>query len=99
MAKEVATGKVRVRVNPAFYRQLDVENLSGSAAKAKRVLGWEPQYSFSTLAEEMVLSDLKKAKDGRIFATSWLDWLVEDCTDEKRCESKATSHGVSPVVG
>ncbi|CEJ92605.1 hypothetical protein VHEMI08246 [[Torrubiella] hemipterigena] len=101
VAKEVATGKVRVRVNPAFYRQLDVENLSGSAAKARRVLGWEPQYNFQTLVEEMVLSDLEKAKAGRIFATSYLDGLVEDDTGIEgvnRQEAKATNQLTFPVV-
>lgn len=78
MATEVATGKVRVRINPAFYRQLDVENLSGSAAKANRVLGWEPEYSFKMLVEEMMLSDMEKAKAGRLFASSYLDWLAKD---------------------
>lgn len=80
---DTATGKVRVKVNPAFYRQLDVENLSGSAAKAKNVLGWEHTYNFKTLVREMVLSDLEKAKAGRLFATSYLDWLVKDGADVK----------------
>jgi GDPmannose 4,6-dehydratase len=42
-----------VAVDPEFYRPADVELLCGSAAKARRVLGWEPQESFGGMIEEM----------------------------------------------
>lgn len=71
-----ATSAIRVRVNPEFYRPLDNENLLGSAAKARKILGWEPKCSFESLVEEMVLSDIKAAKSGRIFANTHLDWLI-----------------------
>lgn len=73
-----ASGTVRVKVNPEFYRPLENDNLLGSAAKAKRLLGWEPQYSFKMLVEEMVLSDIQAVKASRIFSTSYLDWLVDE---------------------
>ncbi|KAF9775758.1 hypothetical protein IL306_006113 [Fusarium sp. DS 682] len=72
-----ASGKVRVKVNPAFYRQLDNQNLLGSAAKAQQVLGWKPKYSFEALVEEMVLSDLEAVKTGRIFSNTNLDWIAD----------------------
>ncbi|KAL6802943.1 hypothetical protein GGI42DRAFT_354038 [Trichoderma sp. SZMC 28013] len=71
-----ATGKVRVKVNPGFYRPLDNQNLLGSAAKAKRVLGWTPTYTFEALVEEMVLCDIEAVNTGRIFSNSNLDWVV-----------------------
>ncbi|KAJ5205480.1 GDP-mannose 4-6-dehydratase [Penicillium cf. griseofulvum] len=46
------TSKVRVRVNPTYYRTLENETLLGSAAKAQRVLGWQPKYTFHNLVEE-----------------------------------------------
>ncbi|KAK7991201.1 GDP-mannose 4-6 dehydratase [Apiospora arundinis] len=75
---ESGTGKVRVVVNPAFYRPVENEDLLGSAAKAKEVLGWEPKYSFEGLVEEMVLSDIELVKNGKIFSNTNLDWLVDE---------------------
>lgn len=43
-----------VFVDPKFYRPTDVNTLVGDATKARDVLGWEPQYSFSDLVSEMV---------------------------------------------
>ncbi|SCO82694.1 related to GDP-mannose 4,6-dehydratase [Fusarium oxysporum] len=71
-----ASGKIRVKVNPKFYRPLDNQNLLGSAAKAKKVLGWKPTYSFEALVEEMVLCDVEAVNTGRIFSNSYLDWVV-----------------------
>ncbi|ENH72333.1 GDP-mannose 4,6 dehydratase [Fusarium oxysporum f. sp. cubense race 1] len=71
-----ASGKIRVKVNPKFYRPLDNQNLLGSAAKAKKVLGWKPTYSFEALVEEMVFCDVEAVNTGRIFSNSYLDWVV-----------------------
>ena len=40
---DVATGKMLVCVNPQWFRPTDVDNLWGNPAKAKTVLGWNPQ--------------------------------------------------------
>ena len=74
---------MRVRVNPEYYRTLENETLLGSAAKAERVLGWRPKYTFNALVEEMVLSDIKAVKAGRMFAHTYLDldWLVDESID------------------
>ena len=42
-----------------FFRPAEVELLVGNAAKAKRVLQWEPRITFSRLVREMVRSDLR----------------------------------------
>lgn len=52
------TGAVMVRIDPALYRPLEVECLRGDAAKARRVLGWQPAYSFDELVAEMVEADM-----------------------------------------
>ena len=38
-----ATGIVRVRVNPKFYRPTEVEQLLGDCTKAKNTFGWVPK--------------------------------------------------------
>ncbi|KUL83795.1 hypothetical protein ZTR_06651 [Talaromyces verruculosus] len=97
---ESGTGKVRVRVNPKFYRPVENQDLLGSAAKAKEVLGWEPKYTLESLVEEMVLSDIELVKNGKIFSTTNLDWLVADESKSKdSCSSDlATGKGSEWVV-
>lgn len=57
------TGKMLVCVNPEWFRPTDVDNLLGDPAKAKRVLGWNPQAtSYEELIEIMVKHDLKQAE-------------------------------------
>jgi GDPmannose 4,6-dehydratase len=51
------TGRVVLRVDPAFYRPADVEVLIGNNAKAKRVLGWTPKISFQDMITAMVKLD------------------------------------------
>jgi len=46
-----------VKVDETFYRPAEVDLLIGNAAKARRVLGWEPRISFRELVEEMVVAD------------------------------------------
>ena len=48
-----------------FYRPAEVDELVGDASKARRILGWEPKYSFQDLIEEMVQHDFEAAKRGR----------------------------------
>ena len=53
-------GQTVVTVNPKFYRPAEVELLLGDASKAKNVLNWSPEYSFSALIDEMMESALQK---------------------------------------
>ena len=58
-----ATGKVLVEVNPAWFRPTDVDNLWGDPAKARTVLGWNPQRtSYEQLCAIMAEHDLQLAK-------------------------------------
>ena len=58
------TNKVLVEVSPEFFRPTDVVNLWGNPAKAKNILGWNPQQtSFEELVKIMVESDLAFYKD------------------------------------
>jgi len=47
-----------VKTDENFYRPAEVDLLRGDAAKARRVLGWEPVHTFPQLVDEMVESDL-----------------------------------------
>lgn len=47
-----------VREDPALRRPAEVDHLIGDASKARTVLGWQPEVSFSSLAEMMVDADL-----------------------------------------
>jgi GDPmannose 4,6-dehydratase len=48
-----------VRVDPAFLRPAEVDQLTGDPAKAKAKLGWEPRTSFEELIRLMTRNDLK----------------------------------------
>jgi GDPmannose 4,6-dehydratase len=57
-----ATGKVRVRVDPRYYRPTEVELLWGDCTKAQKLLGWKRKVVFDDLVKEMVASDLEGVK-------------------------------------
>ena len=48
-----------VNVDEKYYRPAEVDLLVGDAFKARKVLGWEPTYTFQDLIREMVREDLK----------------------------------------
>ena len=52
------TGKVLIEVDPVYFRPTEVDLLLGDSTKARTLLGWKPNYTFDTLVEEMVKSDL-----------------------------------------
>ena len=54
-----------VKEDPRFFRPAEVEILVGDASKARRLLGWEPKYSFPELIHEMVTHDLDLAGRNR----------------------------------
>jgi len=62
-----ATGKVRVRINPKFYRPAEVELLIGNPAKAKAELGWEAKTSLEDLCQMMVEADMRRIRNGFSF--------------------------------
>ena len=57
-------GKTVVKVSERFFRPAEVELLLGDPAKAREVLGWDPDKmtSVEKLCEEMVDSDIELAK-------------------------------------
>ena len=53
-----------VKVDERYYRPAEVDLLIGDASRAKKILGWEPTYSFRDLIKEMVASDLESLSSG-----------------------------------
>lgn len=60
---DAATGRMRVCVNPQWFRPTDVDNLWGDPTKARTILGWDPQKtSYEQLVEIMAKHDRERAK-------------------------------------
>lgn len=47
---------VRIRVNERYFRPAEVETLLGDSTKARKKLGWRPQYTFEKLVEDMCIN-------------------------------------------
>lgn len=58
-----ATGEILVEVDPAYFRPTELYKLNGDAGKARRELGWEPEFTFDQMVKEMVASDLETLKN------------------------------------
>jgi GDPmannose 4,6-dehydratase len=56
---DIATGIVRVQIDPDYFRPTEVDLLLGDYTKARTKLGWEPTVTVEQLCAEMVQSDLK----------------------------------------
>jgi len=52
------SGKVLIKVDSAYFRPTEVDNLLGDASKAKKLLDWEHKTSFDSLVKEMVDHDM-----------------------------------------
>ena len=55
-------GRVRVQVDPRYYRPAEVDLLLGDSSKAKAQLGWQAKVNCQQLAKMMVEADLKQAR-------------------------------------
>ena len=47
-----------VKIDPRYYRPAEVDLLIGDAAKAKKILGWQPKTTFAELVRIMVQADI-----------------------------------------
>jgi GDPmannose 4,6-dehydratase len=56
---DASTGRELVRVDPAFFRPAEVDLLVGNPAKAKSILGWNPQMNLESLVNFMVSEDIR----------------------------------------
>jgi GDPmannose 4,6-dehydratase len=61
------SGKLRVKVNPEYFRPAEVDHLIGDASRAKTMLGWEARTSLADLCAMMVEADIRRNKVGVSF--------------------------------
>ena len=59
IGKGANSGKLLVRVNPAFYRPCEVDTLLGDSSKV-RGIGWVPEFTFTDLVRDMCESSSLK---------------------------------------
>jgi GDPmannose 4,6-dehydratase len=52
-----------IKVDPAFIRPAEVDQLIGDSSKARSKLGWEPNVGFSELVRMMVDADVERLAD------------------------------------
>ena len=55
-------GQEIIRVDPAYFRPLEVNELLGDSSKARDKLNWTPKISLEEMCEEMVEEDLMLQK-------------------------------------
>ncbi len=63
--KEIAkdsSGKTILKVNPKYYRPLEVHDLKGDSRKARKILKWKPTIAFENLVEMMAITDFNNLK-------------------------------------
>jgi GDPmannose 4,6-dehydratase len=61
------TGKTRVKINPAFFRPAEVDELIGNPSRAQKLLGWKAHTSLEELCRLMVETDIRRNEIGRSF--------------------------------
>lgn len=52
-----------VVVDPEYFRPTELNDLKGDCSKLKKTLGWEPEYSFDQMLEEMIAHRLDKVRN------------------------------------
>ena len=61
-------GDVIIRVDPRYFRPAEVETLLGDPSRAKEDLGWIPEITVEEMCKEMVISDIKIAKQNALIS-------------------------------
>jgi GDPmannose 4,6-dehydratase len=59
---QLEKGKEVIAVDSRYFRPTEVELLIGDASKARKELGWVPEYSLQELLDDMMKGDLKLMK-------------------------------------
>lgn len=60
------SGKVLVEVDPRYFRPAEVDLLLGDSTKARKQLGWKPNYDLKALCHEMIECDYELAKKEKL---------------------------------
>ena len=59
-------GKELINIRREYYRPAEVETLQGDSTLARKDLKWKHEIGFSSLVEEMMISDLALLRDGEM---------------------------------
>jgi GDPmannose 4,6-dehydratase len=59
-------GREVINIRKEYYRPAEVEALLGDSTLARQELKWKPKIDFSSLVQEMMISDLALLKDGEM---------------------------------
>ncbi|MBI2045160.1 GDP-mannose 4,6-dehydratase [Candidatus Pacearchaeota archaeon] len=71
------TGEVVVKIDPAFFRPAEVDNLCGDASMAYKDFGWKAEISFKELVKEMVISQINRIeKDEKAYIRDIIRGMV-----------------------
>ena len=54
--------KEYIKINPTLFRPAEVDVLCGDASKAKKILGWKPNFDLDDIVKDMVYEELKNYK-------------------------------------
>jgi GDPmannose 4,6-dehydratase len=60
--------KKYVEVDPRYFRPAEVDLLLGDAAKARKMLSWQPKITFKALAKMMTEADWQLAKNEKVLS-------------------------------
>jgi GDPmannose 4,6-dehydratase len=63
--KAIYNGKAIINIDKKYFRPSEVDTLLGDPTKAKKELGWKPNYTFEQLVEEMALADYSTFKNNQ----------------------------------
>ena len=63
---EIKPGQEVIKIDPAYFRPTEVDQLIGDASKAHKMLGWNPSYDLDSMISEMVIADLELAKKDKL---------------------------------
>lgn len=62
LSPSVHIGDVIVKIDPRYFRPVEVDTLLGDPSNAKKKLGWEPKITVEEMCAEMIAYDLVQAK-------------------------------------
>ena len=98
------SGKLVVRVNPAFYRPAEVDALLGNPQKARNLLGWQPAVGFEELVRLMTDSDDRPSAEQLDLFTYSTELEEEQARVEQVNSDRAGGRGylvfaIDPAVG
>jgi len=78
IGRDVDSGRILVKVGPAFYRPTEVDLLIGDSSKARKKLGWKSKVSFEELVRMIIKCDLGIAESLNKESTPQVDMTIKN---------------------